>query len=409
MEETKTIHLFPKQSKATDFTTQFGLLIAGVQSGKTTSGACWVNQKMKEFPDKIGAIIAPTYKILQQSTLPKFFQLNPSLRSHYKEQKGVIDRPTGGKIFIRSADNPFGLEGMTLHWWWLDEGGMASVLAWTVLRSRVSMTGGQGFITTTPYNMEWLYKDFYLKWANGEDKDLSVFKWKSTENPYFPKKFYEAERTRLRAEEFARRYEGEFTKMTGLVYDIPDKQIIDPLNIMKRAEARLIGIDWGFKNPAAIVVLYLWDNTWYVVDEWRQSNRTTAEIIQVINNKITEHRATRVYPDPAEPDRSEECRRAGIPVMDVVKDVKGGISRIQQLIKEKRFYVFNRCQEFISEASMYHYEEPQEDKENKDEPVKFNDHLMDATRYVINSYKPSSKIPAMASEATKPYYNDLGF
>ncbi len=400
---------FKKQSEALFFDTQFGAIIAGVQSGKTLTGCYWSGLRIKEFPKGYGAIIAPTYKILQQSTLPKFFQTFPILRKYYKEQKGEIVLPWGGVVYTRSADAPLGLEGMTLNWWWLDEGGMTSILTWIVLRSRVSMTRGRGLITTTPYNLGWLYTDFYIPWRDKKDKNLSVFSWKSIENPYFSKDFYDAEKMRLRPEEFSRRYEGEFRKMMGLVYDIPDEQVIPFKDIKKKAEARIIGVDWGWENPAAIVVLYLYDKCWYVVEEWKSVHRTTAEIIQVINNKISEHHATLVYPDPAEPDRIEECRRANIPVMEANKDIKGGVSCLQQLIREKRFFVFNNCAETLLEISMYHYPElPEDENLKKDIPFKFNDHLMDAMRYAIFSYNPMGRGQMIATEPIKGYYPNLG-
>ena len=406
MTKERTIKLFPKQYEAFNFSTQFGCIIAGVQSGKTFTGSLWAGKKMQEYPKGVGVIIAPTYKILQQATMKKFFDIYPQLRKYYKEQKGEIQLPTGGVVFIRSADSPLGIEGITANWIWMDEGGMTSLLAWTVCRSRVSLTGGQILITTTPYNMGWLYTDFYLRWKDGLDKNLSLFSWKSIENPYFNKEFYDAEMSRLRSEEFARRYQGEFMKMTGLVYDIPAEQIIDPVDIMVKAQARLIGVDWGWENPASIIVMYLHDKTWYVVDEWKQSHRTTAEIIQVLKNKVTEHRATVIYPDPAEPDRIEECRRANLSIMEANKDIKGGISQIQQLIREKRFYVFNNCQEMIAESSMYHYPESEEGKASKDLPEKFNDHLMDAMRYVIHSYKLPADVNVKQSAPVLPYYSD---
>jgi phage terminase large subunit len=406
----KTVKFFSAQFDAFNFETQFGAAVAGVQSGKTFLGAHWAGRKMNEFPDKTGLIVAPINNILRAATLKKLFEVFPQLRAYYKEHKGEIVLPTGGTVFIRSADNPLGIEGISPHWFWLDEGGMCSILTWTVLRSRVSMTGGQGLITTTPYNMGWLYRDFFLKWRAKEDPSLSFFTWASTDNPRFSKDFYEAERRRLRPEEFARRFEGKFEKMTGLVYDLTSNHIIDPLDIQKCATARIIGVDWGFKNPSAVIVLYQYDNCWYVVDEWKKSERTTAEIIQVIQTKMTEHKTTDVYPDPAEPDRLEECRRAGLPVMEAIKDIEGGISFVQQLIREKRFFVINGCVETVNEASMYHYEpESDDEKESKEVPVKFNDHLMDAMRYAIYSYKPAQRIKNITTQQSppvKPYFGD---
>src|SRR3990167_10670761 len=225
----RTVKLFSKQFDGFNFTTQFGAAVAGVQSGKTFLGVHWAGKKIMEFPDKNGVIVAPTYKILQAATLKKFFEIFPELRQYYKEQKGEISLPTGGTVFIRSADNPLGIEGITADWVWLDEGGMCSVLTWTVLRSRVSMTGGQILITTTPYNMGWLYQDFYKTLKKGLDSQLSFFSWPSIANPYFSKEFYEAEKRRLSTDEFGRRYMGEFKKMSGLIWDLPEEQIISRL------------------------------------------------------------------------------------------------------------------------------------------------------------------------------------
>lgn len=404
----RRVKFFGKQYDAFNFETQFAAAVAGVQSGKTFLGAHWAGKKIQEFPDKNGAIVAPTYNILRAATLKKFFEIFPELRRYYKEQKGEINLPTGGTIFIRSADNPLGIEGITAHWIWLDEGGMCSLLTWTVLRSRVSMTGGQILITTTPYNMGWLYTDFYKRIS--EDKQLSFFTWASIANPYYSKEFYEAEKSRLPLEEFARRYMGEFKKMAGLVWDLPDTQIIAPIEgLAKKAEARLMGIDWGWTNPAAIAVILKYDDNWYVVDEWKASQKLTGEIIQVAQNKIKDWQITKVYPDPAEPDRVQEAKNKGLPVYDADKDVFGGISFIRELIYQKRFWVFNTCKELLDEMSMYHYPEiksGQENKEAKEEPEKFNDHLCDAVRYSIYSYQPVMEIMMKPSSPILPYYAD---
>lgn len=410
LQEERIVKFFAKQFDAFNFTTQFCAAVAGVQSGKTFLGAHWAGKKISEFPDKNGIIVAPTYKILQAATIKKFFDIFPELRGYYKEQKGEIQLPTGGVVYIRSADNPLGIEGITAHWAWLDEGGMTSVLTWTVLRSRVSMTGGQILITTTPYNMGWLYMDYYMPWKNGMDNQLSFFTWRSIDNPYYSKEFYEAERKRLSVEEFGRRYIGEFRKMTGLIWDLPDEQIVEPLDINTKTELRIMGCDWGFRNPTGLSVIYVKDKSFYIVDEWRKEEQTTDEIIQVGNNLIKEHGITRVFPDPAEPDRIEEAKRKGWPVYSASKDVFGGINLIQTLIKEKRFFVSKNCKQTLDEMSMYHWaENTDQDKAKKEEPEKFNDHLMDATRYAIYSYEPVNINPMIATAPIKPYYPELGY
>src|SRR3989339_1813209 len=139
----KIIKLFPTQFDALNFETQFAAAVAGVQSGKTFLGAHWAGKKMVEYPQGTGVIIAPTYNILRQATLKKFFDTFPELRAWFREHKGEIHLPTGGIIYVRSADKPLGIEGITAHWIWLHEGGKKSVLTRTGGRPKGSITGGQ--------------------------------------------------------------------------------------------------------------------------------------------------------------------------------------------------------------------------------------------------------------------------
>jgi len=195
---TREIEFHPKQFNAFNFSTQYGAAIAGVQSGKTFLGAYWAGSQMIKMGENgQGLIVAPTVKILQQATLQKFFKEFPVQR-YYKEQKGQILFPDGRIVWIRSADNPYGLESMTLDWVWGDEAGNFSLMVWIILRARTSIKRGRILFTTTPYNMGWLKQDFYdraCKINNADfpdrDNDISVYTWASIDNPYFPKDFFQ--------------------------------------------------------------------------------------------------------------------------------------------------------------------------------------------------------------------------
>ena len=139
------------------------------------------------------------------------------------------------------------------------------------------MTAGQIFISTTPYTLNWLYQEFYLPWLKQEDNRLSVFTWASIDNPNFPKEHFDAEKKRLSPEEFARRYEGEFTKMEGLVYDLPKDQIIAPRVI--NVKDVILGLDFGFHNPAAGAVIKIDnDNNYFITDEYYKAGKVQDEI-----------------------------------------------------------------------------------------------------------------------------------
>lgn len=389
--ETVEYKLFDKQLKVFNFTKQFCAAIAGVQGGKSHVGAIWAVKKINQYPNKDGMIVAPSYKILQQSTMRKFFTLFPQFRAYYKEQKSCIELPTGGTVFVRSMDKPLGAEGTTASWIWADELGQSPVLAWTILRSRVSFTGGQILITTTPYSLNWLYHDFFLPWKRHEDPDLEVVTWKSIDNPWFPQETYESERNRLSADEFARRYEGEFRKPHGLVYEefnetnIVDYQSFDGYTIA--------GVDFGYTHPTAIVVLRYYKKNWYVIDEWYKDHRTQDEINNAAVRLQKQYDIRKFFPDPAEPDRIQAMRNVGLTCYEVNKSIKPGIDKIREYIRLHKLFVFRTCHNTLDEFANYHYPPDTEKKSSSsvnEMPVKEYDHAMDAIRYALYSDSPVS-------------------
>jgi phage terminase large subunit len=246
--------------------------------------------------------------------------------------------------------------------------------------------------------MGWLYQDFYLPWKNGEDKDLSVFTWTSIDNPHFPKDFFEKEKTRLRPEEFNRRYMGEFTKMAGLVYQLHNNHIIQPKEL--RADITLGGIDWGYTNPAALLIVKYYDATWYVVDEWYEVGKTTREIIEAAIKLQDKWGVNRWYADSANPEKIAETSGSGLYVLPYEKKrdaITAGVSLIQQELNENRLFVFNTCKNALTEFESYHYPEEKEGREEKDLPEPYDCHLMDCLRYAIHSFKPIRKYGANIS------------
>ena len=387
----KKIELHPKQFEAFDFKTQFGLAVAGVRGGKSFVGGVWAGNKLNTSQGD-GLITAPDFQTLRDATLSTFFMLFPSYRKYYKEQKHVIEFPTGKKIFLRSLDDPLSAEGITVDWIWADEAGKYKLLAWHSLRSRVSLTMGQIFLTTTPYNMGWLYQDFYKIWEQGDDKEYTVVQWASVDNPMFPKDFYDAEKKRLTKQEFARRYEGQFAKMSGLVYDLKGINRIEPIDIT--AEMTIGGIDWGWKHPA-IVVIKLYKGCYYLVDEWFAPEKTTSQLIEKAIELQNTHRINRWYADSANPEKIAEANdKTGLTVYPYEKkkdSISQGISIINTLMLDNRFRVFRTCKYTLEEFDMYQYPEEKEGQNPKDDPMPFNNHFMDAMRYAIMGYQPATR------------------
>jgi phage terminase large subunit len=384
----------------------FTAAIAGVQSGKTIVGAAWLAKQISDYPQDDHLIAAPTYKILEQSTLTKFFSEFPQYRQFYRVQGSVIDLPEGGHVFIRSTEDPYKLEGMTLRSAWLDEGGQMKPAVWIVIQARLSIKRGKLLITTTPYNMGWLYTDFY-KISQSGDPSFNVISWSSELNPFFPKEEFERVKKTMDATDFEMRYMGQFRKRHGLVYpDFGDHLLFT--DKPTRPLSKVIGgVDWGFTNPSCILVVAIdYDRHYWVLDEYYAKGKTTGELIAQAKLFQTKHKVNTFYADSAEPDRIEEARRQNLYVQEANKDIKLGVDVVRQLTRERRLHVHKSCINLVDEFENYHYPEEGEAGFVKDLPKKEYDHALDALRYAVFTEDPSVDlrgIRQVIDNRRKPY------
>ena len=92
------------QSKV--YTSQKRIIVAsaGIQSGKTTVGSLWLGKYLFKYTHELDnfLIVAPTYKILSQATLPAFTKLYRAY-GEYKKVDAEFKLYNGGTIFLRTA------------------------------------------------------------------------------------------------------------------------------------------------------------------------------------------------------------------------------------------------------------------------------------------------------------------
>ena len=187
--------------------------------------------------------------------------------------------------------------------------------------------------------------------------------------------------------------------MEGLVYDLPAEQIIAPRTI--NVKDVILGLDFGFHNPAAAGVIKIDnDNNYFITNEYYKAGKVQDEIENDLKALQAESSFRQIYPDPAEPDRVENMKRHGFYVREVDKNVILGIDRVRELIRKRQLFVFNTCKNVIDEFNSYRYD-PEKPKE---EPVKDNDHLMDAIRYAIYNHNAKSFVmPAPTIGLVRPF------
>lgn len=390
--EPLTLH--PAQSKVLASDARFIGCISGIRGGKTTIGAIWLLRQIDQ--DRVSGkhgdylICAPTNKILDQSTLPKFKEFFPPDWGTWKEQKSYFElkwnRPGSAepcRIFVRTVDDPNSIEGMDCLSAWMDEVGQMKQQAWINVQGRLSVHQGRCIMTTTPYAVNWFYSDVFRK---KDDPDYEILVWGSNQNPAFPQKEFDRAKRTLSKAIFERRYLGKFTRLEGLVYPEfdEDDHLVEPFEIPAEW-LRFGGLDFGHANPNAIICIAMdrENNVFYVYKEFYHSETLLNTIAHFLKREQLSYvlADTQAAQQIAELQKYYQCRE----VKPAEKGLDVNIERVRTLLLEGRLKFFkNKCPMTIEEIQQYHYANPNPEKSTPEKPVQKHNHCMDALQYAFS-------------------------
>lgn len=138
---------------------------------------------------------------------------------------------------------------------------------------------------------------------------------------------------------------------------------------------KVYGQDFGYNVPSALLDIEFYEGAVYWDQQLYETKLTTNDLLKRYNI-LGINRNQYMYCDNAEPKTIEEINRAGYIALPADKDVTEGIRKV----KGMPLYITKRSVDLIKEIKSYKWKT---DKDGKvlDEPVKFNDHAMDAGRY----------------------------
>lgn len=343
---------------------------------------------MKAFAKSVKiAYIAPTiqqardiaFAMLKKELQPILLKVKeaPSLEFTVKTQDN-----TESLIVLRGWEAIENLRGQAFDFIILDE--VASMrnfwIGWQeVLRPTLTDTKGGTMFVSTPKGFNHFY-DLYNQEL--KDKDYKSFTFSSYDNPFLPKEEIDNAKATLPIERFEQEYMASFQKTQGLVYKEfrREKHLYEELP--ENTYEKLGGVDFGFRNPAGVLNVYFAKDKFWVEDEWKKTERTDAMIAEYVAG----YKFNEVYPDPENAGGIEELKQRGVNVREVNKgkgSIVAGINRVKETFITGKLMVNKRCVNLIAELEMYSYDDEKGDKNENENPVKANDHLLDALRYVI--------------------------
>lgn len=401
-----------KQERAILSDRRILVLGTGTQWGKTRVGAARMKIKIHRYTKRTDnfLITAPTYKIMQQSTLPAFLQMMHGCGT-FNKVDGEFRVNGGGTVFCRTETDPDSIVGITdIKHIWGDEAGKYRLYFWENIQARADFCGCGIDLTTSPYSMNWIPKELIKPFEAGKRSDVEFIQAASWENPYHslhdPIRLEEKRRT-MDPRRFDMIYGGLFGKMSGLVYDCfdEDQHLVRPFELPAGTKY-FGGVDWGHTDPFALGVRAITPTGHHFrVSEFYKTGLTPSEMVQVGKQKMEVFGIQCFYADPSRPDMIEEFNRNGLPCLPAKNDIAHGVGLHYDLIKSGKYQVFaGTSPHAVDEYSTYHYPEPEDlgpDEESKEQlPVGQNDHAMDQERYItVMTYRSMDKhTPKMPEE-----------
>jgi hypothetical protein len=394
-----------KQERALFTDKRILVLGTGTQWGKTQVGALRMKRMMHTFTSKDDAflITAPDYKTMMQSTLKAFLPMMDGYGTYNKKYE-QFEMNHGGICYFRTETDPDSVVGITnIRHIWGDESGKYRLYFWENLQARAEFKGATIDLTTSPYSLNWLFKELIRPTKKGLRNDVELVQAASWENPYHslydPKKLAE-KRATMDPRRFNMIYGGEFNKMEGLVYDCwdDDENFVAPFQLPMGTKF-FAGVDWGFTDPFVMKVRAITpDGRHYGISEFYKTGTTLSDQILIAQQKKTVFGISKFFADPSQPGAIEEFNRNGLPCEPAENDIRRGVDLHYELIKTRRYKEFRgACSYSSDERENYHYPEPKDlrpDQDSKEQlPVGQHDHCMDVDRYLtLMTYRRDGKL-----------------
>lgn len=398
--------LTPSQAIVARDTHRFRVLDTGRRFGKTTLSVEEIKGEALAGAEKI-VYVAPTYQqardivwdLLKKEMLPIVVG-----KPNESRLEMTVRTMNGGtcQLMLRGWEAIETLRGQSVDFIVLDEVAMYRNFwrVWQeVIRPCLTDRRGRAMFISTPKGFNHFYDLYNLQEG---DPDFKSFHFTTYDNPHIPVDEIDKARSELTEDRFAQEYLADFRKLEGLVYKEFDreKHVFD----VEEFEANMqqgfmwqetvLGMDYGFTNPACILTIHIdSSDTMYVYDEFYETGRTDPEV----NDHATTIQHNRAFPDPAAASACEDARKKKINVRPVKKgadSIRNGINSVRELFKADKLKIASRCVHTITELETYSYPDKKPGKNEYEDPIKENDHAMDALRYTVMSVRGGPQGPA---------------
>lgn len=381
------------------------LLTGGAGGGKTHIGLEKIHAMAMRYPGSSYAICRKTLQSMYASTLPFFCNVVikdvPGIRQNKVER--IFRYPNGSAIYYFGMDDDKSAEkirgiGSTGG---LDGGLLEEANAFTEkdynevcgrLRGQTAPFIQLILCTNPGASSHWINQRLI------DGKEASVYESKAIQNTYNPESYIKTldqltgvQRLRLR--------DGIWANADGAVFpEFDRKKHVVQRDYIPRGWQRYRAIDFGYVNS----FVCLWGaiepdtNALYIYRELHQTGLLVEDAAKIINQYSRGEDIIATIADHDAEGRAT-LQRYGISTIPAFKQITPGIEQLHTRLRNNKFYyvenaLINYDQklrdehkpvDLPAEFECYVWAPTKDGKVAKEEPVKLNDHAIDALRYMV--------------------------
>jgi phage terminase large subunit len=357
--------------KAYNSNTRITCLQGGTRSSKTYSLCQLFIVKALRETGKVFTICRKTLPALKGTAYRDIINLLKELdlyreENHNKSELSYILGNNNLLEFI-SIDQSQKIRGRKRNYLWLNEANEFNYEDYQQLILRTTDKVYLDYNPSDPYS--WIYDKVITR------DDCTFIKSTYKANPFLDKDtIAEIERLKDIDPDYWRVYGlGEIGSIQTMIFR--NFQLVDEV------QGRLIGygLDFGFTNsPTALVAIYISDDNLYIKEMLYEKRLTNTDLA----NKLKEFRIDRqseIIGDSAEPKSIEEIYRQGFNIKPAKKGA--GIHLGIDIMRRYKLHITKDSLNAIKEFRGYKWA-TDKNGDVLNVPVKVNDHLIDATRYL---------------------------
>ena len=335
-------------------------------------------------------IISPNYSLsqiswdLQRGMLNQFeVELE---RSNAKDK--IMELKNGSTIRMGSVSQADSVVGRSYDFILFDEAALddrGENVFNIQLRPTLDKTNSKAVFISTPRGKNWFHK-FFERGLDPEFPDWVSIHSDWRENPRVAEADINAARKVMSDAEFRQEYEANFVAMQGQIWSLGEHCVsaIEPESIDKWDV--IAGLDIGFRDATAFVVIITDGVKFYIVDEYVKNGVTTDTHARIISKMMKQWEIDFIYIDSAaQQTKYDLVANYDIATINAKKSIPDGIGYVAAITDNDRLLVDESCKYTLDAMANYRWD----DRPGllKEKPVHDeHSHIADAIRYAMYSH-----------------------